>query len=202
MNSQEISFTPSQAFTKRALDILLSIVFIVSFSPWMLLLIILIKTNSPGPVFYKYRRLGPDGRAVYVYKFRTMVISEDGPIIAQATKNDPRVTPLGAFLRRTALDELPTFLNVLAGNMSIVGPRPKHQAEYDHYQTIRKLVVKAKPGITSTARGFGYSSTPELSAVEALYDLEVAYVRDWSLWNDLKIIWQTVSRAFLSSNAY
>jgi putative colanic acid biosynthesis UDP-glucose lipid carrier transferase len=203
MTMQEVGLTQVQALAKRTLDVLLSVVFLVLTSPLMLVLAAATKASGPGPVIYKYRRLGPDGSEVYVYRFRTMRITDNGAIVRQATRDDPRITPLGKFMRRTALDELPAFLNVLAGHMSIVGPRPKHQAEYEYYQSIRSVIVHAKPGITSTSRGYGYSSTPEsVETIKLLYEQEVEYVQNWSLWVDLRVIVSTVQRSLFSSNAY
>jgi putative colanic acid biosynthesis UDP-glucose lipid carrier transferase len=181
----------------------LSIVFIGLTAPVMLVLALATKATSPGPAIYRYRRLGPDGSEVYVYRFRTMRVTEDEAIVKQATRDDSRITPLGKFMRRTALDELPAFFNVLVGHMSIVGPRPKHQAEYEYYQTIRSAIVHAKPGITSTSRGYGYASTPgTIETIKLLHEQEVEYVRNWSLWRDLKVIASTIGRSLFSSNAY
>ena len=200
---QKIQLTPVQAIMKRALDVLLSIVFLVLTAPLKLVLGVATKASSQGPSIYKYRRLGPDGSEVYVYRFRTMRITDDRVILRQTTKNDPRITPVGRFMRRTALDELPAFFNVLAGHMSIVGPRPKHQAEYEYYQTIRSVIVHAKPGITSASRGYGYASAPgSIETIKLLHEQEVDYVQNWSLWLDLKIIASTINRSLFSSNAY
>lgn len=203
MTTQVLQFTPVQAFAKRTLDILLSGLFVILTAPLMVVLAIATKISSPGPAMYRYRRLGPDGTEVYVYRFRTMRVMDDGMIVRQATSDDPRITRLGKFMRRTALDELPAFFNVLVGDMSIVGPRPKHQEEYEYYKTIRRAVVRAKPGITSTSRGHGYVFSPGgIETIQVLHDQELDYLRNWSLWLDLKVIASTIRRSLYSTNAY
>jgi putative colanic acid biosysnthesis UDP-glucose lipid carrier transferase len=173
----------------------------------MLAVALAIKVTMPGPVLFKQRRYGLDGQQIVVWKFRSMKVQEDGDQVRQATREDDRVTPLGRFLRRTSLDELPQFFNVLQGRMSVVGPRPHAVA---HNETYRKLIKgymirhKVKPGITGWAQvngARGETDTVEKMKVRIDYDLE--YLRNWSLRLDLSIIWRTVLLALRGDrNAY
>ena len=157
-------------------------------------------------MIFKQRRNGLGGDEIMVYKFRSMTTADDGPVVRQATRNDPRITPLGAILRRTSLDELPQFFNVLQGTMSIVGPRPHavtHNAEYR--QIIKAYMVrhKVKPGITGWAQingQRGETDTIEKMRTRVEYDLE--YLRNWSLGLDLRIIVSTVRLLFFDRHAY
>src|SRR6185503_9831744 len=133
----ETPFYGLNGLMKRASDMLLSLAILILISPLLIAIAVGIKRSSPGPILFRQRRYGVDGRKIVVYKFRTMTVAEDGDIVRQATKNDSRVTPFGAFLRRTSLDELPQFINVLQGRMSVVGPRPHAVA---HNELYRKLI--------------------------------------------------------------
>ena len=172
----------------------------------LLLLAIGVKLSSPGPAIFKQRRNGLDGEEIVVYKFRSMRTQDNGPVVQQATKDDPRITPFGAFLRKSSLDELPQFINVLQGRMSIVGPRPHAVA---HNETYRKLIKgymirhKVKPGITGWAQVNGLrgeTDTVDKMARRVEYDLE--YLRNWSLGLDLHIILRTVLVVFKDNAAY
>jgi len=165
-----------------------------------------VKLSSRGAVLFTQRRYGKNGRVINVYKFRTMRVEEDGAKVTQAVRADPRVTRFGAFLRRTSLDELPQFFNVLASDMSVVGPRPHAVA---HNEQHRKLILeymlrhKAKPGITGWAQvnGFrGETDTLEKMISRVEYDLD--YIRNYSFWLDLKIVWLTVFGRRVHNNAY
>jgi putative colanic acid biosynthesis UDP-glucose lipid carrier transferase len=165
-----------------------------------------IKYSSPGPILFKQRRYGLNGEEILVYKFRSMTVCEDGPVVAQATEKDSRVTPLGAFLRRTSLDELPQILNVLEGKMSFVGPRPHAVAHNEEY---RKLINgymirhKVRPGITGWAQVNGLrgeTSTIDKMHLRVQYDLD--YLKNWSLWLDLKILMSTALTVVNDRNAY
>jgi len=193
-------------FWKRAFDVLLAAVVLILCWPALLALGLAIKLSSPGPVLFKQRRYGLHGEEIIVYKFRSMEVCEDGPVVAQATRQDRRVTPLGALLRRTSLDELPQILNVLQGKMSFVGPRPHAVA---HNETYRKLINgymirhKVRPGITGWAQvnGFrGETSTVEKMQQRIQYDLD--YLKHWSLWLDAKIIAKTAVTMLRDRNAY
>jgi putative colanic acid biosynthesis UDP-glucose lipid carrier transferase len=165
-----------------------------------------VKLSSPGPVLFKQRRYGVDGRKIVVYKFRSMTVAEDGDVVKQATRNDARVTKFGAFLRRSSLDELPQFINVLQGRMSVVGPRPHAIAHNELYRKlIRGYMIrhKVKPGITGLAQvnGFrGETDTVEKMKARVEYDLE--YLRNWSLLLDLQIVLKTAVVVLRRSNAY
>ncbi len=191
---------------KRLEDIVLASVILMLIWPLMLVIAIGVKLSSPGPVLFKQRRYGLDGKEIVVWKFRTMTVCEDGDHVPQAKKNDPRVTRLGRFLRRTSLDELPQFINVLQGRMSVVGPRPHAVAHNEHYRRLIRGYMwrhKVKPGITGWAQvnGFrGETDTLEKMKKRVEYDLE--YIRNWSLWLDLKIIWLTIWRIFKDEHAY
>jgi putative colanic acid biosynthesis UDP-glucose lipid carrier transferase len=152
--------------------------------------------SSPGPVLFRQRRYGVDGRDIVVYKFRSMTVCEDGDSIAQATKNDSRVTRFGAFLRRTSLDELPQFVNVLQGRMSIVGPRPHAVAHNELYRKLIKGYMvrhKVKPGITGLAQVSGYrGETDTVDKMQKRIEYDLEYLRHWSLGLDLWIIMKTV----------
>jgi putative colanic acid biosynthesis UDP-glucose lipid carrier transferase len=165
-----------------------------------------VKLSSPGPALFKQRRNGLDGSEIWIYKFRSMLTQDNGPVVAQATKDDARVTRLGAFLRRTSLDELPQFFNVLQGRMSIVGPRPHAVAHNEMYrELIRAYMVrhKVKPGITGWAQINGLrGETDTIEKMKARVEFDLEYLRKWSLGLDLRIIARTVRVAFFDRNAY
>lgn len=202
--------TPHQgidAASKRVFDLVVGSAIMLGIALPMLAIAIAIKLTSPGPVFFRQKRYGLGGREFEIWKFRSMTVCEDGASrFTQARKGDARVTPLGAFLRRTSLDELPQFINVLQGTMSIVGPRP-HPVALN--ETQRKLIDgymlrhKVKPGITGWAQinGFrGETDTPEKMEGRIRYDLE--YINNWSLKLDTRILLATFTKAFNDPNAY
>jgi putative colanic acid biosynthesis UDP-glucose lipid carrier transferase len=193
-------------FWKRALDVMLACIALVFILPLLLIMALAIKWSSPGPILFKQRRYGLNGEEILVYKFRSMTVCEDGPVVAQATEKDSRVTPLGAFLRRTSLDELPQIFNVLEGKMSFVGPRPHAVAHNEEY---RKLINgymirhKVRPGITGWAQVNGLrgeTSTIDKMQQRVQYDLD--YLKNWSLWLDLKILARTALTVAYDRNAY
>jgi len=165
-----------------------------------------VKLSSPGPLVFRQRRYGLRGNEIEVWKFRTMSVWEDGDKVVQAKKNDPRVTRFGAFLRRTSLDELPQLINVLQGNMSLVGPRPHAVAHNEHYrkQVDRYMLRhKVKPGITGLAQVNGWrGETDSLDKMQKRIEFDLAYIQNWSLWLDLKIIFQTIFIVFKDKHAY
>jgi putative colanic acid biosynthesis UDP-glucose lipid carrier transferase len=190
---------------KRASDVALSLLILALVAPLLLALAAGVKFTSPGPVIFRQRRYGLAGDEIVVYKFRTMNVMEDGNVIRQATADDPRLTPLGAFMRRTSLDELPQFFNVLQGRMSIVGPRPHAVAHNELYRKLIKgymLRHKVKPGITGWAQVNGYrGETKTVERMKARIDYDLDYLRNWSLRLDLFIIAKTVWVVFKGSNA-
>jgi putative colanic acid biosynthesis UDP-glucose lipid carrier transferase len=173
----------------------------------MLVIAIAIKMTSKGPVIFKQDRYGLNGKRIKVYKFRSMTVCDnDDTVIQQASRFDIRVTKLGLFLRRTSLDELPQFINVLQGRMSVVGPRPHAVAHNEQYRKLIKGYMwrhKMKPGITGWAQINGWrgeTDTIEKMKKRVEYDLE--YIRRWSVWFDLKIVFLTVFKGFVDKNAY
>lgn len=191
---------------KRLEDIILSTMILLLIGIPMLLIACLIKLTSKGPAIFKQTRYGLDGKPIKVWKFRSMNVMQDSGKIVQATKNDPRVTPLGKFLRRTSLDELPQFLNVLAGDMSIVGPRPHavdHNEEYRDIIEGYMLRHKARPGITGWAQVNGFrGETDTLDKMKGRVDYDIEYIRNWSVLFDIKIVFLTLFNGFRSNNAY
>ena len=202
----ETPFYGINGLVKRASDVLLAAVILVLVSPLMLAITLGIKLTSPGPVLFRQRRYGIDGREIVVYKFRTMTVLEDGGVIPQATSNDRRVTRLGAFLRRTSLDELPQFINVLQGRMSVVGPRPHAVAHNEMYRKlIRGYMIrhKVKPGITGLAQVNGMrGETDRLDKMAKRIEYDLAYLRNWSLWLDLRIVLGTIPVVLKMENAH
>lgn len=192
----ETPFTGLSAILKRGSDIVLSLLILVLISPLSLVIALAIKLTSPGSVIFKQRRYGLDGREIIVYKFRSMTVSEDGVgPLQQAQKNDARVTPVGQFLRRTSFDELPQFVNVLQGRMSIVGPRPHAIAHNEMYRKLIRgymLRHKVKPGITGWAQVNGCrGETETLDKMMNRINYDLDYLRNWSLRLDLYIIAKT-----------
>lgn len=202
----ETPFTGSHGLTKRASDVVLSLLILLLISPILLGVAIAVKIGSPGPVIFRQRRYGLDGKQIVVYKFRSMKVTEDGASVQQATKNDSRITPLGAFLRKTSLDELPQFINVLQGRMSIVGPRPHAVAHNEMYRKLIKGYMvrhKVKPGITGWAQVNGYrGETDTLEKMQGRIDFDLDYLRNWSLRLDLYIILRTIRLVVKDNNAY
>ena len=193
-------------FLKRIEDICVASAILMLIAPLLLCIAIAIKLDSKGPVFFKQIRYGLNGKPILVYKFRSMSVMENGADVKQAVKNDPRVTKVGSFLRKTSLDELPQFINVILGNMSVVGPRPHAAAHNEEY---RKLITgymlrhKVKPGITGLAQIRGWrGETDTLDKMEKRVDCDLEYIRTWSLMLDLKIIFLTIFKGFINKAAY
>ena len=191
---------------KLLLDRAFAAITLIAISPLMLGIALAIKLTSPGPVLFKQKRLGWDGKVITIYKFRSMKVHQEAGKVSQATRNDPRITPIGAFLRRTSLDELPQFLNVLQGDMSVVGPRPhalEHNEIYKDLVDKYMLRHKVKPGITGWAQVNGYrGETDTLDKMEKRVEYDLYYIENWSLWLDIKIILATFFKGFISKNAY
>jgi putative colanic acid biosysnthesis UDP-glucose lipid carrier transferase len=202
----ETPFSGFNGFIKRTSDIVLSIIILILISPLILAVAIGVKLSSKGPVLFKQRRYGLDAEEILVYKFRSMTVEENGDTVTQATKNDVRITAFGRFIRRTSLDELPQFLNVLQGRMSIVGPRPHAVAHNEMYRKVIKGYMirhKVKPGITGWAQVNGLrGETDTVDKMEARIEYDLDYLRSWSLGFDLKIIVRTVLLVFKDRNAY
>lgn len=199
-------FTGINGLLKRASDLVLASLILVLISPVLLIVAVGVKLSSPGPVIFRQGRTGLDGEVIEVYKFRSMTVQDNGSVVQQATRNDPRITRFGRFIRRTSLDELPQFFNVLKGEMSIVGPRPHAVAHNEQYRKIVKAYMarhKVKPGITGWAQVNGLrgeTDTVDKMARRVEYDLE--YLRNWSLGLDLLIIARTAKLMFFDRKAY
>ena len=193
-------------FLKRVEDILLASVILALIAIPMLVIAAAVKLTSKGPVIFKQNRYGMDGKKIKVWKFRSMTVTENGDAVTQATKNDARITKVGAFLRRTSLDELPQFINVLQGHMSVVGPRPHAVA---HNEAYRKKVEyymlrhRIKPGITGWAQVNGWrGETDTLDKMQKRVEYDLEYIKNWSLWLDFKIVLFTLYKGFINKNAY
>ncbi|MBW8829787.1 MAG: undecaprenyl-phosphate glucose phosphotransferase [Burkholderiales bacterium] len=202
----ETPFTGTNELVKRISDVVLASLIIVLISPILLAIAIGVKLSSPGPVVFRQRRNGLEGDEIIVYKFRSMRAQDNGPVVRQATKDDPRITRFGAFLRRTSLDELPQFFNVLQGRMSIVGPRPHAVAHNEEYRRLIKAYMvrhKVKPGITGWAQVNGHrGETDTIEKMQARVEYDLEYLRNWSLGLDLQIIVRTIRLVFFDRNAY
>ncbi|NCP64766.1 MAG: undecaprenyl-phosphate glucose phosphotransferase [Paraglaciecola sp.] len=199
-------FQGGSELLKRAEDIVLSLSILCLIAVPMLCIAAAVKITSPGPVIFRQNRYGLDGKKIVVYKFRSMSAQDNGTEVKQATKNDSRITPLGAFLRKTSLDELPQFINVLQGRMSIVGPRPHAVAHNEQY---RKLIEgymlrhKVRPGITGLAQVNGLrGETETINKMVKRVEFDLDYIHRWSVWLDIKIILKTVTNGFINKNAY
>ena len=202
----ESPFTGINGVVKRVSDVVLGSVITVLILPLLAAVAIGVKMSSPGPVVFKQRRNGLDGKEITVYKFRSMRTMDNGAVVKQATRGDPRITPFGAFIRRTSLDELPQFINVLQGRMSIVGPRPHAVAHNEQYRQIIDAYMvrhKVKPGITGWAQVNGHrGETDVIEKMQARVEHDIDYLRNWSLTMDLRIIARTLKLVLFDRQAY
>jgi putative colanic acid biosynthesis UDP-glucose lipid carrier transferase len=202
----ETPFYGVGGWAKRVEDLAVATLVLMVMAIPMLAIATLVKLTSPGPVLFRQRRYGLDGHQFRIWKFRTMTVCEDEGRIEQARKNDPRVTKIGAFLRRTSLDELPQFLNVIAGSMSVIGPRPHAADHNEHYRRlVRHYMVrhKVRPGISGWAQINGLrGETDTLDKMERRVEYDLWYIRNWSILLDLRIGLVTVWRLWRESNAY
>ena len=202
----ETPFTGTNELVKRISDVVLASLILIVISPLMIAIALGVKLSSPGPVIFRQRRNGLDGGEIVVYKFRSMTTQDDGDVVQQATRNDPRITRFGAFLRRTSFDELPQFFNVLQGSMSIVGPRPHAVTHNEQYRQIIKAYMvrhKVKPGITGWAQVNGQrGETDTIEKMRARVEYDLEYLRNWSLALDLRIIAGTIRLVFFDRYAY
>jgi putative colanic acid biosynthesis UDP-glucose lipid carrier transferase len=202
----ETPFTGLDNVVKRASDLVLATTILLLTAPLMIALAIGVKLSSPGPVIFRQRRNGLRGEEIVVYKFRSMRATDDGPVVPQAQRDDPRVTRFGAFLRRTSLDELPQLFNVILGQMSVVGPRPHAVAHNQQYaQMIKAYMVrhKVRPGITGWAQINGHrGETDTLDKMRARVEHDLDYLRNWSLSLDLHIVLRTLMLLLGDRRAY
>jgi len=196
----------TKRFYKRTFDILFSLCAIIAISPVLIAVSIAVYLSSPGAILFKQDRYGLDGRKIKVWKFRSMTVTENADKVTQAHKGDARITNVGAFIRRTSLDELPQFFNVLKGDMSVVGPRPHavaHNEEYRNLVSYYMLRHKVLPGITGWAQVNGWrGETDTLYKMEKRIEFDLAYIRNWSLWWDVKIVFLTLFKGFVGKNVY
>ncbi|OLQ86417.1 undecaprenyl-phosphate glucose phosphotransferase [Vibrio panuliri] len=206
LSIHDTPFYGMSTFVKRLEDIVVSTLILLLISPVLFAVSLGVKLSSPGPIIFKQDRYGIDGKKIKVWKFRSMRVMDNGAEVKQATKGDPRVTKFGAFIRRTSLDELPQFVNVLQGRMSIVGPRPhavSHNEEYRKIVDKYMLRHKVKPGITGWAQINGYrGETDTVDKMEKRVEYDLNYIRQWSLWLDIKIIFLTIFKGFVGKTAY
>ena len=202
----ENPFYGIDGFVKRVVDVCLAALLIAILALPMAVIALLVKLTSKGPMLFKQTRYGLDGREILVWKFRSMRVCEDGADVKQALRNDPRTTPIGAFLRKTSLDELPQLFNVLEGIMSLVGPRPHASLHNEEYRKVIQgymLRHKVKPGITGLAQVSGYrGETDTLEKMERRVEYDHRYIREWSLMMDLRILLRTVFVVLSRHNAY
>jgi Undecaprenyl-phosphate glucose phosphotransferase len=203
---QRAPLTPVELAIKRAFDVVASAAGLVVFAPLLLVVALAVKIDSPGPVLFRQARGGARGRTFNILKFRTMHVMDDGPVVVQATGQDERVTRIGRALRRSSIDELPQLINVLRGDMSLVGPRPHAVAHDVQYGRLianypnRQLV---KPGITGWAQANGFrGETPNLSLMRKRCELDLWYITNWSLWLDIRILFRTAVEVCRSRNAF
>jgi len=200
---------PVYDFFKRTFDIVCSLVALIILSPVFLIMAILVKTTSEGPAFFAHKRVGKNGKEIKIYKFRSMVTNAEG-LIKQFTpeqkaeyeknfklENDPRITKVGKFMRKTSLDELPQLLNILKGDISIVGPRPVTEVETEIYGNYRDMLLSVKPGLTGFWAANGRSDT----TYTRRRAMEIYYVKNRSLWLDIKIIFKTFVSVFKGEGA-
>lgn len=198
--------TRSQRLAKRSFDVAVSLLLLTFLLPFLALISLAVLIETGRPLFFRQQRGGLDGRPFSIVKFRTMHVLEDGPELTQARRNDPRVTRLGAFLRRTSLDELPQLWNVLRGDMSLVGPRPHALAHDQYYGSLLRrypLRQRLKPGITGLAQTGGWrGETATLEAMAGRVEADIHYIDHWSFRGDMKILFRTARIVFFDRSAY
>lgn len=203
---QRAPLSGAQRFVKRSMDIVISSVALIFFLPIMVLTSIAIALDSPGPVIFRQFRKGFNGKQFIIFKFRTMTVQENGPTVSQATRDDPRVTAIGRLLRSASIDELPQLLNVLKGDMSLIGPRPHALAHDDYFQNVLSDYAyrhHVKPGITGWAQCNGArGATPSIEHISERVKLDLWYINNWSLWLDFQILIKTFFEVLRKRNAY
>ncbi|HJF93519.1 MAG TPA: exopolysaccharide biosynthesis polyprenyl glycosylphosphotransferase, partial [Lachnoclostridium phocaeense] len=191
------------AFMKRCVDLFGAVVALILFSPVMAVVAVIIKVTSPGPLIFKQERIGMRNKPFYMYKFRSMVVQDaSAEKKAWTTQNDPRVTPIGKFIRKTSIDELPQLVNVLKGDMSLVGPRPERPQFVEQFkEEIPRYMVKhqVRPGLTGWAQVNGYRGD---TSIWKRIEHDLYYIENWTLGFDFKIIIMTFFKGFVNKNAY
>jgi Undecaprenyl-phosphate glucose phosphotransferase len=203
---QRAPMTRGELIAKRIFDVTMATAGIISLLPLMVVTALLIKLDSRGPILFLQKRNGFNGHAFNIFKFRTMHVLEDGPVVHQATRNDPRVTRLGRWLRRTSIDELPQLFNVLLDDMSLVGPRPhatSHNSEYEKLIANYAFRHHVKPGLTGWAQVNGArGETSHIDQMKRRVEYDLWYINNWSPWLDLRIVLQTVVTSLRQTSAY
>jgi Undecaprenyl-phosphate glucose phosphotransferase len=203
---QRAPLSGSQRFLKRVVDIVISALALIFFLPLMVLTAVAIKFESPGPVIFRQTRKGFNGREFTIYKFRTMTVQENGPTVTQATRGDSRVTGLGRILRSSSIDELPQLVNVLRGDMSLIGPRPHALAHDNYFETVLSDYAfrrHVKPGITGWAQCNGArGATPSVEHISERVRLDLWYINNWSFWLDIQVLFRTLFEVLRKNNAY
>ncbi len=191
---------------KRAFDLFVALVALLVFLPLLVMVAVLVRLESPGPALFRQKRTGLNGHVFTVFKFRTMSVVEDGAEIRQATKGDARVTALGGLLRKLSIDEIPQILNVIRGEMSLIGPRPHALAHDEAWEKIAPNYARrfrARPGLTGYAAVCGHRG--EIHDPQSILDrieADNTYIDEWSFWLDMKIVWRTIPLIFADANAY
>ena len=203
---QRAPLSGPQRLIKRTMDVVLASLALIFFMPVMTLTAIAIKLDSPGPVIFRQNRKGFNGRQFLIFKFRTMTVQENGSAVLQATRDDPRVTTIGRLLRATSIDELPQLLNVLKGDMSLIGPRPHALAHDSYFENVLSDYAfrhHVKPGITGWAQCNGArGATPSIEHISERVKLDLWYINNWSLWLDIQILIKTLFEVLRKRNAY
>ena len=203
---QRAPLSAVQRNLKRGMDQFLATLGLIVLMPFFAIIGAAVRLESRGPAFFLQMRVGFNGHPFRIYKFRTMSTLDDGPVVVQATRNDRRITRLGCLLRKLSIDEVPQLINVLRGEMSLVGPRPHalaHDNQYDQLIATYAIRHKMKPGITGWAQVNGFrGETPEIGMMKQRVDSDLWYIEYWSLWLDIRILLLTVARLLKSENAY
>jgi undecaprenyl-phosphate galactose phosphotransferase/putative colanic acid biosynthesis UDP-glucose lipid carrier transferase len=203
---QRAPLTELQRFVKRVADVVVAAFVLIFFLPLMALAAVAIKLDSPGPIIFRQKRKGFNGKHFVILKFRTMSVQENGLDVIQAKRNDARVTTIGRLLRSSSIDELPQLINVLKGDMSLIGPRPHALAHDNYFETMLSDYAfrhHVKPGITGWAQCNGSrGATPTIEDVAKRVRLDLWYVNNWSLWLDLLILAKTAVEVVRKRNAY
>jgi undecaprenyl-phosphate galactose phosphotransferase/putative colanic acid biosynthesis UDP-glucose lipid carrier transferase len=203
---QRAPLSMTERFVKRILDLVLGVIAVVFFLPIMTFAALAIKLDGPGPVIFRQSRKGFNGRQFVMLKFRTMTVQENGDSVTQAARNDPRVTRVGRLLRASSIDELPQLMNVLRGDMSLIGPRP-HAVAHDNYfeKVLEDYAFRhhVKPGMTGWAQVHGLrGATPTIDLISRRVKMDLWYINNWSLWLDIQILFKTFFEVVRKRNAY
>lgn len=203
---QRAPLSAAERFVKRVMDVVIAALALVFFLPIMAFTAFAIKLDSPGPVIFRQFRKGFNGKQFMMFKFRTMIVQENGPAVVQATRDDPRVTSIGRLLRSASIDELPQLLNVLKGDMSLIGPRPHALAHDNYFETVLSEYAfrhHVKPGMTGWAQCNGArGETPTIEHISERVKLDLWYINNWSLWLDIQILIKTFFEVLRKRNAY